>query len=312
MPLANDISVVILIDEESPGFAQYVEALHDLFQTRGLRFELLIIANGVEHFLKSQLAELPDGYCNIRAFCFPSRVSQAVCVRAALKESMSDTLVMCGSYQQISEESFHALLEAFHEEVDLLCPWRQKRVDPSFNQFQSRLFNALISFATGTPLHDLSSTIRIVRREVLENIPVYGNLYRFLPILAQQKGYRVHEVGCAHFQEQGKTGLYSFAEYMGRLVDIGTLYFNTRFSRKPLRFFSTIGAGLMAAGGLMVLWVFLQKIFYEGSIGNSPELLTGIILMVAGVETAGLGLLGEIIAFTHGRMRKEYTIEKSI
>ena len=312
MSTAIDLSVVVLLEEESPDFAQYLQILHDLFQQRGDAFEILVIANGVERFLKSQLALLPNGYRRLKAFSFPGRVSQAVCVRAALKESSAATLVMCGSYQQISADGFRALLSSLDEGVDLVCPWRQQRVDPSFNQLQSRLFNGLIAAVTGTRLHDLSVTTRILRREVLEAVPIYGNLYRFLPILAQQKGYRVREVPCPHFQERGKTGFYSFAEYMGRLVDIGTLYFNTRFSRKPLRFFSSVGAALIAAGGLAALWVLGRKLFYHVPIGNSEAVLTAVFLVAGGVTTAGLGLLGEIIAFTHGRQRKEYTIAKII
>ena len=259
-----EISVVVIVDEESDDFFRYIEILHELFQERKTSFECLIIANGVEHFIKSQLAHLANGYKYIKAFAFPNRVSQAVCVRAALKESRADILVMCGSYQQITVEAFHTLMEDFGDDIDLISPWRHQRVDPSFNQLQSKLFNAILALITGSKLHDVSCNTRILRREVLENVRIYGNLYRFLPILAQRKGYRVREVPCAHFQERGKTGFYSFADYMGRLVDIGALYFNTRFSRKPLRFFSAIGAALIALGGVIGLWVISQKNILRG------------------------------------------------
>jgi hypothetical protein len=312
MPPKAEISIVILLAEESPDFRQYIEALCGLLQRRGKAFELLIIANGVERFLKSQLKFLPNDCQSIKAFSFPNRVSHAVCVRAALKESSGEILVMCGSYQQITMDSFAELLDAFNKDVDLVCPWRRLRVDSFFKKFQSRIFTALIVFLTGSQLHDLNCNPRILRRQVLEKLRMYGNMYRFLPILAQNKGYRVREVVCAHEQERGKTGFYSFSEYLERMVDIGTLYFNTRFSRKPLRFFSAIGAGLMAAGGLITFWVLIQKVLYQSSLGDSLELMTAVILMVAGVATAGLGLLGEIIAFTHGRQLKEYTVEKVI
>ena len=279
---------------------------------RGTSFELIIISNGVENVLKNLFSHFPKDVNNIKAFSFSKRVSQSVCVRAALNETKSEILLLIGSYQQITENSFLDILNAFTPNVDLACPWRQKRVDPGFNQLQSRVFNRILSLTTGSKLHDLSCTVRILRREVLENISLYGNLYRFLPILAQQKGYRVLEVPCEHFQERGKTGFYSFSDYVGRLLDIATLYFNTRFSRKPLRFFSTIGTGLMLTGLFIFLLAIYNKLFNNISLGDSIELLTAIILMVTGVETAGLGLLGEIIAFTHGRQKKEYTIEKSI
>ena len=307
-----DISVVLLLEDESPDFAEYTKILHDFFQRRETAFEIIIIANGVEGFLKSQVDLFTNGFNNIKAFSFPNRVSQAVCVRAALKESQADIIVMCGSYQQITIESFDECMNAFEENIDLICPWRQERVDPAFNQIQSRFFNYMLTSIAGSKLHDMSCTIRIFRRHVLEDVRIYGNMYRFLPILAQQKGYRVSEVPCTHFQERGKTGLYRFSEYVSRLVDIGTLYFNTRFSRKPLRFFSSIGTGLILTGLFFLVWVLFQKIFGNISVGNSPQLMTAIILMVAGIQTAGIGLLGEIISFTHGRGNKEYTIEKII
>jgi hypothetical protein len=306
-----DFSIIVLLAEKSPDFPQYIRMIGDLFQRRSSSFEFIIIANGEEGFLKSQLKALPNDL-NIKAFSFPTRVAHAVCVRTALKEARSEVLVMCGSYSQITAESMDALLDEFDADVDLVCPWRRHRVDAPFKQLQSRIFTAIIVDITGSKLHDLNCNPRILRRQVLETVRLYGNLYRFLPILALQKGYRVREVVCKHAQERGQAGLYRFSEYLERLMDIPRLYFNTRFSRKPLRFFSTVGAALMAIGGLIGLWVIAQKIFAEVAIGNSPALIAAVILMVAGVSTAGLGLLGEIIAFTHGRQIKEYTIEKII
>lgn len=307
-----DVSIVVLLEEDAPDFHAYIGTLQRLFRRRGLAFEIVIIANGLEGFLKSELARHPNDWSHIKAFAFPSRVAQAVCVRAALKETRAEVMVMCGSYQQITEAAFETLLDAFDAQTDLVSPWRQGRVDPSFNQLQSRLFNAIVNTVTGTRLHDLSCITRVLRREILEQIRIYGNMYRFLPILAQRKGFRVKEVPCEHFQERGRTGFYRMSEYLERLVDIGNLYFNTRFSRKPLRFFSTLGAFFLVTGLLIGLWTVALKIFAGEPLGNSPELLTAVVFMVVGVQTAGLGLLGEIIAFTHGRQRKEYTIAKII
>ena len=104
-----DISVVILLEEESPDFAQYTEILYKFFQQRGSAFEFIIIANGVEWFLKSQVNQLFNGFNNIKAFSFPNRVSQAVCVRAALKESQAEIIVMCGS-KPSSLRTLHSLI----------------------------------------------------------------------------------------------------------------------------------------------------------------------------------------------------------
>jgi hypothetical protein len=308
----TEITVSVLLDEETPDFLPYVELLHNLFTEIGRPFEILIIANGTQRYLKRQLEKLDKDLTGLKACGFNSRVPSAVCIKTTLQESCSEVIVACGSYQQISANSIKALVKALDESADLVVPWRQHRVDPSLNQFQSRGFNAMVKAMTGIQLHDMSCTIRVFRRSVLENVRFYGNLYRFLPILARLKGYNIIELPCDHHQERGKTGLYSSAEYVTRLLDIITLYFNLHFSRKPLRFFSAIGFAFLSGGLLIAIWITLQRIFMTIPIGNRFELLAAVFLMVLGITVAGLGLLGEIIAFALGRQRKEYTIEKII
>jgi hypothetical protein len=174
------------------------------------------------------------------------------------------------------------------------------------------VFNALVRKITGSDVHDLSCTVKIFRREVLEETKIYGNMYRFLPLLASQKGFKNKEVKCQHQKERGKTGFYSIQEYLGRIIDICTLYFNTRFSRKPLRLFMNIGLTFLFIGFLIASYVLAQKIFLGNPVGGRPVLLLAILFMVLGVQAASVGLLGEIIAFTHGRKFKEFTIEKEI
>lgn len=305
-------SVIVMLEEESIDFSEHIQSIHHVFSSRGIEHEIVIISNGLEDYLRRELKKLQiDGY-TIKAFSLNKRTSQAVCLKAAFNESEGDIILACGSYQQITEESYFRLLDALETQHDIVSPWRQGRVDPYFNQLQSKVFNRLVKWVTGTHLNDLSCTVKIFRRVVLEETKLYGNMYRFLPIIAGQKGFRSIEVPCDHFQEKGRTGFYSFSMYLERVIDILTVYFNTRFTRKPLRFFSAIGA-LFALLGLIVLFViFLQKIFGGEAIGQRPELILALLFMVLGVQAASVGLLGEIIAFIHGRKRKEYTIEKKI
>ena len=137
-------------------------------------------------------------------------------------------------------------------------------------------------------------------------------MYRFLPILSDQRGFKTKEIKCEHYQQHGKSTFYGLPQYINIFIDIFTLYFNTWFTRKPLRFFSMIGVVLSCIGLFITSFVFAQKIFLGYSIGDRPLLLIAIFFMVLGIHAASAGLLGEIIAFTHGRHRKEYTIEKII
>jgi hypothetical protein len=135
-------------------------------------------------------------------------------------------------------------------------------------------------------------------------------MFRFLPIVAAQKGYRYNEIPCRHYQEKGPTGFYGLSTYAERVFDILTLYFITRFSRKPLRFFSLIGSFFFTAGGITFFIVLIRRTIFDYQLGDSMALLTALLCMVLGIQTIGIGLLGEIIAFTYGRLKPAYSVEK--
>ena len=305
-------SIIVLLEKDAEGFSKFLESLYEIFSSVSESFEILVAANGLEGFLKNELENIPKCNDKLKAFILDKKTTQAVCLKAALKESCGEIIIVCGSYQQITRDSFINLLKSFDKDTDIISPWRRQRVDPSLNRFQSSLFNVLVRKMTGSRLHDLSCTVKIFRREVLEETELYGNMYRFLPIVADKKGFRCKEIKCEHYQERGKTGFYSPSEYLTRIIDILTLYFNTRFTRKPLRFFSTIGAAFMATGLIIAMYVLIQKIFMQMSIGDRPALLAAVLFLAVGIQVASVGLLGEIVVFTHGRQKKEYTIEKKI
>ena len=304
-------SVIVLLEEKSEGFSEFVNRLHEIFSSVVGVFEIVIVANGTEGFLKNELSNIQNSD-GLRAFALAKKTTQAICLKAALKECSGKIIMVCESYQQITRDSFVKLLKSFDGDTDIVSPWRQKRVDSKFGRLQSAFFNILVRKVIGTNLHDLSCTVKMFRREVLEETDLYGNMYRFLPIVASQKGFRNKEVKCGHYQERGKTGFYGISEYLTRIIDILTLYFNTRFTRKPLRFFSAIGVTFLSTGFLIALYIFIEKVFMHQPVGDRPALLLSVFLSVFGIQIASVGLLGEIIAFTYGRRKNEYTIEKKI
>jgi hypothetical protein len=303
-------SVIILLEEKNEDFSQFIQMLQAIFSARQDSYEILIIANGLEGFLKNELEKIDHLNGNLKAFTLNKKTPQSVCLKAAVRESNGEIIVVCGSYQQITKDSLIELLDSFNQDTDIISPWRRRRVDPSFNQLQSKFFNFLVKLVTKSNIHDLSCTVKIFRKEVLENTELYGNMYRFLPVIAAQKGFKCKEVNCEHHQEHGKIGFYGISEYLERILDIFTLYFNVRFTRKPLRFFSMIGAIFFTIGFMTTIYVFYQKILMGLNIGDRPALILSVLFMVLGAQAASVGLLGEIIAFAHGRTRKEYTIIK--
>ncbi len=306
------ISAIVLLEKPYNDFSEYLLNLGRTLDTVGEDYEIVVIANATGNFFRAQQAHIRLSCLNVRAFEFVTPVTQAVSLKAILKELTGDVLVVCGSYQQLTDQSLVQCIRAMDDATDLVSPWRGKRVDPVFNQLQSRMFNWVTRRMVKTNLHDFNCTVKICRRYVLEEIDFYGNMFRFLPVLAAARGFKVRECVVDHYQERGKTGFYSLPEYLSRILDIFTIFFTTRFSRKPLRFFSTIGLGFISLGVALMGYLFIERLFFDATIGNRPILLVALLVTILGVLVGGAGLLGEIIAFTNGRHKKEYVIEKEI
>jgi len=302
-----------MVDKLHPDTLKMVSSLYNFFCDLTSPFEAIIINNGTGPLLRSELGQNLRDADHIKYVEFFTRTVEAVCLKSALKESAGEIVIIYGSYQQITNTSLMNLLEAVENpETDIISPWRQRRIDNRFNQLQSKAYNSLINAITNTQTHDLGCQVKVLRREVLENTNFYGDLYPYLSVLAEMKGYKTTEIKCDHYMDHGKTGLYGVSMYFNRIVEILTLYFNTRFTRKPLRFFSAIGVCFLLIGGAITGYVFIDKMFFGNPIGDRPLLLLAILFTVIGIQAASVGLLGEIIAFIHGRHRKEYSIRKII
>jgi len=310
-------SVIVLFERSDDDLLRLIQMFNAVFCSRRQPFEIIFVANGEGDILRRKLEKFHGYTSEIKVLELNKKTPQAVRLKAGFEESHGEIIVVCNSHEQISNNSMLRLLDSLDNETDIINPWRQQRDDSGFNQFHSRIYNSLIHKVTRSDLHDLSCPIKIFRREVLKETEIYGNMYSFLPILAEQKGFRTKEVKCESFeqndpQKRNKMRFYHLSEYVVRIIDIFTLYFITHFTKKPLRFFSSLGIGFLFIGLLINGYVFVEKFLMGYSIGGRPILLIGIFLIVLGIQTASMGLLGEMIAFTHGRQKPQYTIEKQI
>src|SRR5690606_20249615 len=151
---------------------------------------------------------------------------------------------------------------------------------------------------------------RAMKRRVLEEIELYGEQHRFLPVLANRKGFRVAEVELRQSPEDRFDGAYRAREYVHRLLDIFTVFFLVRFTHKPLRFFGMVGAATFGVGALITAWLVLERLLLDRALADRPALLLSSLLVVLGMQVFALGLIGELIIFTHARDIKDYQIDE--
>jgi hypothetical protein len=148
----------------------------------------------------------------------------------------------------------------------------------------------------------------VMKRRVAREVKLYGGMHRFIPVLALNRGFSVREVPVAQRSEDRRTRFHGAGAYLGRMLDILTIFFLMKFTRTPLRFFGLLGVALFGGGFLIDLLVAAQKLAFHMEMADRPILLLGVLLMVLGMQTLSLGLLGEIIIFTHARNIREYQV----
>ena len=241
-----------------------------------------------------------------------SLFGESIALTAGFNVAVGEIIVSLPAYLQIDPVDIHKVLDKFDEGSDLVTCWRSPRVDPFLNRVQSMVFNLLIRKLAQVNFHDLNCIVKAMRKSVLREVSIQGDMFRFLPVLAYRAGFRVTEVKVRHLKEEGKAGFFGIGVYIRRFLDVVALLFLTKFTRKPLRFFGITG-GFFASAGLLIIFYLVLLTFTEmGStappLRNQPMLIFGVALFVMGIQIFSIGLVGEIIIFTQSKNLKEYRV----
>lgn len=256
------------------------------------------------------LESIADPAVPIRVFKSAQSVGATGLLRMALGETRSPLMVVLTADRRVEVSALPDVVRAL-EKADVVLARRVGRRDSWINRAQERAFHYLVARLTSCRLNDLGSGLRGIRREVFDRIPLYGESYRFFPVLAWRDGYSVKEVDATPHDRPQKTQLHSPTVYLRRILDLFGLYFLVRFTEKPLRFFGLVGSTLAAVGGIVMLALLWQKIAGQG-IADRPMLVVGVLLLILGVQVTALGLVGEIIVHTHASRSRRYRIAKPV
>lgn len=315
MSAAPDLTAVLAISDEVPDLEEILRQYGAEFRERGLLYEWLLVIDGLSEAKAARLkSRVPAGE-PVRTLQFNQAFGEEHSLASGYREARGRYVVTLPSYLQLDPGDIHLVLAALAEHSDVVVGWRVPRVDPWMNRLQSWAYNRAMGAFTGVPLHDLNCGLVGMRRPVIDEVLVEGNVSRFLPILAHRQGFRVAEVRVRHLRERGRQGFFGVGVYVRRLLDVVALLFITRFTRKPLRFFGAAGGIAVLAGLLLCGYLVLDATMgwsHTGSLRNSTALVFGVALVVIGINTFSIGLVAEIIIFTTARNTREYTVEREL
>ena len=310
---APDVTIVLPVQTQKAEIDNVLEALGSTLERLGYTWECILVFDGIKGPLWDHATALQEKTRDqVRTIALHKAFGESVCLSSAFEHARGGLILTSPPYVQTDPDGLRRVFESIDDGADFVTTWRTTRIDSRLNQLQSFAFNWIVRKVVGASFHDLNSTLRVMRREVLDQMTIYGNMYRYLPAVAYRQGFRVDEVQVRHLSEWGSSSVFGPGIYLRRALDVLGLMFLARFTHKPLRFFGTLGGFLMFIGGLLAGVALMEWVLRSGdfSLYKTPFFLVGVLMGVLGAQIVGFGLVGEIIVFTQARNVREYRIER--
>lgn len=302
------VSVLVSVTADADDLVELHGELAAELQKLRLEYELLfLIGSAPARALEQALSLQRLHTSNVRVLQFAPSVGKAGMLDAGIRCSRGSVLLTLPGRFEVELGALGALLEAVRGDADFAFASRTRGRVGAAARVQSELFNKLVSLAAGTRYRDIASETRALRRQVAEETPLYGDFYRYLPMLADRLGFRVQEIPATQHPRTRTRAVHALRIYVWRAVDILSIFFIGRFTRHPLRLFGGVGSVFGAVGSAILLLVAVQRL--TGTpLSDRPVLVLGTLLLGLGVQIFTIGLLGELILFFHARSIRDYRI----
>ena len=305
-----ELSVIIPISERNDPVKELYFEYKAGIEAIGKRYEIIYVIDGSHDHALEELKTLSKTE-KISIITLATKFGEATALNTAFVQSSGNLLLTLPAFHQIEATDIPKLVAQL-EHSDMALSRRYPRKDSFINRLQSNVFNYFLGYTSDLKIHDAGCSAMAFTRKLVEEVRIYGDLHRFFAVLAQREGFRVTEVKVTQSSQNIHRRIYSPGIYVRRALDLLTVFFLIKFTKKPLRFFGLLGLSLLFTGFAITLYLITERLVFDVSLSDRPALFLSSLLIVLGVQIIAIGLIGEIIIFTHARRIKEYTIDKII
>jgi dolichol-phosphate mannosyltransferase len=292
------ISVVIPVHNEERSVALLLDELGSALDPLDRPWEAVFVDDGSSDGTFAALTRLYAGATNVKIVRLRRNFGKAAALQAGFEEAQGDIVVTIDGDLQDDPSEIPRLLAKLDEGFDLVSGWKARRRDPLSRRLLSRIFNGVTGRISGLRVHDLNCGLKAYRAEVLRGLRLYGELHRFVPVLAHYRGFRVAELPVNHRPREHGRSRYGVERYVRGFLDLLTVTFMGRYRHRPLHLFGGLGLILGLLGAVILVYLAAIKIG-GAAIGQRPLLTLGVLLVVVGVQLLSLGLLSELITSHH-------------
>lgn len=313
----SSLSLVIPLLNECETLSELVRRIESACTAYPI--EIILIDDGSTDGSWKAIEQLAEKHSSIKAIRFRRNFGKAAALAAGFKEATGQAVITMDADLQDDPKEIPRMIEKLQEGYDVVSGWKQRRYDPWHKRWPSLVFNAILRYFSRLPLHDFNCGFKAYRKEVLEEIDLYGEMHRFVPVLASARGFRVAEITVEHHPRLHGYSKYGWSRIPKGLLDLATVVFLTRFRYRPQHLLGGLGGALFSAGSilllvLMALWVWTRLTDYENRLHlhEHASFFVSILLIVVGFQAFATGLIAELLVANHSPNRPGYSIAQKL
>ena len=305
-----DVSIVIPLLNEAESLPELYQRIVAALEEAGVSFEVLFVDDGSRDGSFETIRRFRENDDRVRAIRFRRNYGKSAALAVGFEAVRGDAVVTMDADLQDDPAEVPGMVDLLGEGYDLVSGWKKDRKDPLSKRLPSKLFNRVTGIVSGLRLHDFNCGLKAYRREVVETIPVYGELHRYLPVLAHWAGFRVTETPVLHHPRKHGSSKFGLGRFTHGFFDLLTVYFVSNYTRRPLHLFGSFGLLSLGTGfgiALYLTWLWLSGV----GIGTRPLLQFSVLLMVLGIQLVSMGLIAEMIAH-QARRTEDYAVHERL
>jgi glycosyltransferase involved in cell wall biosynthesis len=308
---ATAISVVVPLCNERPALEELYNRLTASLTQIADEYEIIFVDDGSVDGSIEKIKEFRALDPAVRYIRFRRNFGKSAALAAGFRSARHPIIATMDADLQDLPEQLSLLVDKLKEGCDLVSGWRHNRHDKLTKRISSKIYNRATSFLTGVRLHDINCGLKCYRREVLDEVMIYGERHRYIPVLASYRGFILGEVKIEHAEREHGHSHYGFERVYGGIFSLLTVILMTRYTNRPLHFFGFLGAFLGLVGTVIDAYLIAGRVFFNYWLTNRPLLIIGTLLVIVGVQFILFGLLAEMIAFSYRRESDYSVVETS-
>ncbi len=315
----TQLSFVIPLLNEQSTLCELVDRIESVCQSNAITpFEILLIDDGSSDESWNEIERLAKSKSTVHGIRFRRNFGKAAALSAGFQQATGKIIITMDADLQDDPKEIPRMLAKLDEGYDVVSGWKQRRFDPWHKRGPSKVFNGILRYFSRLPLHDFNCGFKAYRKDVLEEISLYGEMHRFIPVLAAARGFRVAEITVEHHPRLHGQSKYGWSRIPKGLMDLATVVFLTRFRYRPQHLLGGLGGCLLLLGSallvtLMIAWVWTRAIGSQTPIHlhERASFFVAILLIMLGIQSFATGLLAELLVANSGNTRPIYSIAES-